>query len=1199
MMNKSLKRWLLTLLFAVALAPAAALAEDIDLYAGTGGGVAAPNVLFYLDNTSNWSSSSQQWAYNTVYAKCSSYSGADQSTCQGYVNQIFCSSNSACSGNPGLLQGQVELRALKLVLNQVVCNPPSGTTALNINAGLMLLSQGATGTPHGSNESSGYIRHAIASMSPTSTYCTGATPATSFMADLSNIDQKISAPDFKTSSSPNYGTGLYEAFKYFGGYSRPSLVTATGGTAGSPSDATHFGPYRYGYATSFEDPAAFTSGAKTTYQSPISASNACGNNFIILIGNTWPNKEYDVDANASPYPTSSIMGNLNYDPGYQLYPKPLTNSDKTNVRFADEWAKFLYDTDVSSVGGKQNVRMFTIDVYNSQADAKQSALLQSMAKYGQGGVDYSGYFSVGGDLFRLINSLKNVLTQIAAVNSVFASASLPVSVNAQGTYLNQVFMGVFRPDANGRQRWAGNLKQYQFGVTNGSLFLADATGAAAVDSVNTGFIQNCAVSFWTTDSTTYWQSISGTQSACTTASNYATSLGYSDLPDGPIVERGGAGEMLRNFSGGYASRNIRTCSGISCKVSGAYSLVDFNTTNVTIPSTGLSAGTTSANLVNWARGQNLGDGTADTSGNVTYNTYASAGLTTSSMRPTVHGEVVHSRPLAINYGTVDGTGNVVNDVAVFYGAGDGLLHAVNGNQSGTGAGSELWAFIAPEHWSSTVTDPTTGTPWNVLDRVHTDSPVISYPGTPTTLVPTPAPKTYFFDGSIGAYQERTKTAIGKVWIYPTMRRGGNAVYAFDATNKPGTGTSEPTLLWKFGCASPGTNCATGATGESSIGQTWSTPLPIRIQGRTTPLVVFGAGYDVCEDDEDPNTKCTAAGMGRAITGTGIYVMDAQTGSGNSDYTYIGVGTPPSSGPSHVFDSTAGRFVADLAASDVNGDGYIDVIYALDTRGNVWRINTSNPASSPAYQAYAHVSDWPVVKVATVGQWGTAALTERRKFMYAPSLVSLGSQITILVGTGDREKPSATSNAAQVVNRFYGIRDDITQTSGVTPVIGYGTAPAGTDLPNLLNVTGVTSLTGTQSTSLTTMQGWFMNLDTTTAPFEQVVTRPLTIGGVTYFSTFQAKSSSDSDSSCQALGTGRAYQVSFQSGTLPPGDNSIMSTYLSGGIPPSPVGGLVDVGGTSYPFCIGCVGPTSLTPTIPLISVAPNRKPIYRFQRGDN
>jgi hypothetical protein len=34
------------------------------------------------------------------------------------------------------------------------------------------------------------------------------------------------------------------------------------------------------------------------------------------------------------------------------------------VRFADEWARFLYSADLDAADGQQNIRMFTIDVYN-------------------------------------------------------------------------------------------------------------------------------------------------------------------------------------------------------------------------------------------------------------------------------------------------------------------------------------------------------------------------------------------------------------------------------------------------------------------------------------------------------------------------------------------------------------------------------------------------------------------------------------------------------------------------------------------------------------------------------------------------------------------------------------------------------------------------------------------------------------------
>ena len=39
-----------------------------------------------------------------------------------------------------------------------------------------------------------------------------------------------------------------------------------------------------------------------------------------------------------------------------------------------------------------------------------------------------------------------------------------MSVNTQGTFLNQVYMGMFRPDATASPRWMGNLKEFKFSL---------------------------------------------------------------------------------------------------------------------------------------------------------------------------------------------------------------------------------------------------------------------------------------------------------------------------------------------------------------------------------------------------------------------------------------------------------------------------------------------------------------------------------------------------------------------------------------------------------------------------------------------------------------------------------------------------------------------------------------------------------------
>ncbi|HJV63154.1 MAG TPA: hypothetical protein VJ743_19555, partial [Albitalea sp.] len=579
--------------------------EDIDIYTASSS-TAAPNVLFYLDNSSNWSANNNAWSYSSVMNKCNGYSDtATASTCRRYTNNVFCSATSdsatACSGNPSLVQGQIELRALRLVLNETYCNA-TGAAKLNFNVGIMMgaNASSAGSIVDGSSVGTSYIRHAIRPMSDDQ--CLNSVPLGSdltkyLIADLNNIDSKITASDFKTSSSFEYGAGLYEAFKYFGGWTNPSGApggSAGGatGVAGSPTDSGHFGPRRYSIVNSLEDDGAFTDGGKSTYKSPLDAYGICGKNYIVLIGNTFPNQEFGSNQNATP-PTNLLLQRLMSTAGttpHMSDPSQLYSvTNKSNIRFADEWAQFLFTADVDQAAGKQNLQTFAIDVFNAAQDASQSALLRQMADSGQGTTSGSGYFKVGGDLLALVNALKDILTQVAAVDSVFASAALPVSVNAQGTYLNQVFMGLFRPDENFQQRWYGNLKQYRFArTTSGSLYLADSTldptgqPTHAVDAANTGFIQPCATSYWTTDSGKYWQTITGEQSSCGTQT---TSL-YSDSPDGPVVARGGAAQKLRSL----ASRNLRTCSSTTSCTTG---LVDFNATNVTA---------INSTLVNWIRG---------------------------------------------------------------------------------------------------------------------------------------------------------------------------------------------------------------------------------------------------------------------------------------------------------------------------------------------------------------------------------------------------------------------------------------------------------------------------------------------------------------------------------------------------------------------------------------------------------------------
>ncbi|MFT7457712.1 MAG: Tfp pilus tip-associated adhesin PilY1 [Planctomycetota bacterium] len=311
--------------------------------------------------------------------------------------------------------------------------------------------------------------------------------------------------------------------------------------------------------------------ASSTYTSPI--ADSCQSNFMIYISNGPAGENAsglsvaEADLAAQGYDTSSVIG--------------LTPSGQQG-NWMDEWAKYMANADVSPLGGSQNLTSYVVEVDPGLTGQgpNMTALMESVALNGNG-----EYFAVssGNAGTAIVNALNQIFTEIQAVNSVFASSTLPVSVNVRGTNLNQVYIGVFRPDENKSPRWFGNLKMYQLGfnTSTSTLFLSDAAGGEA-ENPETGFINSSAPSFWTTAST-YW-------SYRTADENGAG--GSSDLPDGDLVEKGGAAQNLRlDFAATQAGRDLYTCTG-ACTDGSSLSSTPFATTNTDITNVALGLGST-------------------------------------------------------------------------------------------------------------------------------------------------------------------------------------------------------------------------------------------------------------------------------------------------------------------------------------------------------------------------------------------------------------------------------------------------------------------------------------------------------------------------------------------------------------------------------------------------------------------------------
>ncbi len=805
--------------------------------------------------------------------------------------------------------------------------------------------------------------------------------------------------------------------------------------------------------------------------------------------------------------------NLSYSNG----PTGTTFMDTNNLN-ADQWARCLYQKGVPvGGGGNQNVTTYTIDVYNKQPNTMQTSLLLNMAKYGGG-----KYFAATNEA-AIATALSQIMIEIQSVNSTFASAALPVSATNRSLNDNQVFIPMFRPDPDAKPRWFGNVKRYQVILdAAGNPQTGDAAGALAINN-NTDFVQDCAKSWWTSDSGSYWVNYPINPTPFSICSTSALN-GFSDAPDGPHVEKGAVAEVLRKGNNPTATdtaptwavnRTVYTASGTA--------LQPFNVAN-----TGLSA-----TLVNWVLGQ-------DTEAE------SNAGASTST-RASIHGDVVHSRPLPVNYCT---TANCANTV-IYYGANDGNLRAVEAN-----TGKEKWAFIAPEFNSA-------------LDRLRSQTPAISYSG---NALAGSTPRDYFMDGSFGIYQNADNS---KIWIYSSMRRGGRMIYGFDVTDP-----NNPTIKWKFGCPNLGddTGCTSGA---SAIGQTWSAPKVAFIRGysTSTPVVIVGGGYDACEDADSATPSCGSE------KGSIVYVLNADTGAVVASFP------------------TLRAVAADVSFLDIDGDGLLDYAYAADTGGNLYRVNFSTWDSASGTSVALDTGHWTITRVAYSSGAG-------RKFLFAPAVYGGKGIVYLALGSGDREHPLESNYpfTTPINNRFYVYRECLPPSPNASSLSG-GDSLDDTTKMNQSSATSPApcAATATLATNCSANKGWFIDLNHGTG--EQVVTSAVITGGTVIYSTNRATPATAGTCTTKFGDTQGYRQDLFKgSGAIATSNGAscggVVSVKFGIGLPPSPILATVQINNKPVSVIFGAApkdgshgSPLSPAPDTPTIKVT--RKRSYTIIKGDN
>lgn len=814
------------------------------------------------------------------------------------------------------------------------------------------------------------------------------------------------------------------------------------------------------------------------------------------------------------------------------------------------------------IDGLQNVRSyFFVDQVNTTTNAYASA----------GGTDQA--IDALSDPRALRDALKKALADINSVSSSFVSVTVPVNAENRTSALDNLFLALFKVDPDGFPLWQGNVKRLELveNVISGNsvITVKDALGNAPFNPI-TGRLKGSALTIWTDPA----------------AEDVVATLAPDDVSgrDGSSVNRGGSGHKIPGFrpvapategnvglanSDGFRqmylgpatfsptdptgnalvaldaddSSSLLADTAIQTLLTVRNSDGSLNTTFVqsviniadTAPNPDYDYGDATAGggqdlaainatqvLLKWVRGVDVFDWDGDNLRN--------------DVRPWLWGDVLHSRPLSINYGALGGHSTDNQDVRLIFGTNDGLVHFLRNTDAVATApgvasqttdpyGKEVWAFmprqllgIVPELIKRTNVGAD-GHPYGVdgepvlFDIDNDDDGIIERGAGGNDASCTPGGDTLTADP--------LDLNCDKAYVYFGLRRGGNSYFALDVSDPDDL----PRLLWR--------NDDTGDFAEQAM--SFSTPRVGWVQFEKvnglndfggvavpTPVLIFGGGYyggwdathtsrigkdDLTNTADDP--KGNAIFMVHARTGQLIWKATggATTGSSSSQlFTHVDM--------DHSIP-------APVITMDANGNRILDRLYVGDTHGQVWRVDL--PEFDGSDLAHRQ-NNWEVTRLADFSGTGTADV----RFFHSARVVQtsdgIGSFDAVLLGSGDRAHPQSEITKQ---NWFFMIKDRATISGSPNTSFEHQISNSGAN-GFLVDITDGCLNQGDAGCAVNSnlQYGWRLKLEDTG---EKNLSAPLVSADIVTFTTYLPLGTVDDDS-CVPLGRSRIYQVKLKDGT---------------------------------------------------------------------
>jgi type IV pilus assembly protein PilY1 len=732
----------------------------------------------------------------------------------------------------------------------------------------------------------------------------------------------------------------------------------------------------------------------------------------------------------------------------------------------DEIAGVMATTDMSSSVNEIN----KVNTYTIGLDI-DLPILGETAAAGNG-----QYYQANGttgleDVFRSI--------VVSILNDAASFAAPAVSVNAfnELQHRNEVYYAVFQPSET--PRWNGNIKKYKFDDDGNLVGQAadqdiDGDGNLVGEAADPGIIGDDG--YFKDSSHSFW----------------------SAAVDGRDVIVGGAKEKLTN------SRNVYTAFD-STNIDIPVKLTTDNFSTISLTSLQAANNTERSNNLKWLLGLDV------------FNDNKENENTSLTDANRFMADPIHTKPTVITYGgTVDSPKDVL-----FFTTNLGTLHAVDPLDAN---GTELWAHLPQAH--------------------RRNLEAYLYPPNSTQHI-------YGLDGEMTIVTqpytgEEEDIFLDGAQLYIGERRGGSRYYAFDISNalyngSDGTGLKLdstystpfkqlfPPIKGAIADGKPATtfNPATASTGFEDLAQTWSEMVHTTLKydnGAGTEVskdvLIFSGGYDPRHDTATYKSSGTVSDYGNAI-----YIVDAKTGTllhsigNNDDDNDIDTANdnPRAARPHNLNLAMMDSIPATPSVIDVDGDGAVDIIFAVDIRGHIWRIDVDKA------QPISTITDGGMIA-------DLSSATENRRFYnkldISRSNFSLtnSDHLNIAVGSGYRAAPSKTETFR---NNMYVIFDDYP--TGNTPGAdryNYVATTASDTTSYSLMTTADLPLTSNanRQTKQTAPNGYYRQLDSG----EKSLQKSLTFNNTIVFTTFVPNGGSAS--ACGGtLGGNRVYAIDAGTG----------------------------------------------------------------------